>query len=274
MLTRIITSIVALCVLFPVLFLSDTWIFPIAVSICCFISCYEIFKCIGILHKWIISIPLIIFSVVATVSIRIIGDIKNIGLLLVVLLLVEILYIMVTIVFSKGKIVIEQITVAALLSFYIMFGFSSIIILHDSFTLGHYTYLLIFLGAWITDIFAYFCGVIFGKHKLIPEVSPNKTIEGSVGGTVFCGLAFVLFGVVMKLLTVDIGIGYIWLFIFGIIAAVVAQIGDLSMSAIKRHYSIKDFGKIFPGHGGMLDRFDSILAVSIVLLIINIITIK
>ena len=78
----------------------------------------------------------------------------------------------------------------------------------------------------------------------------------------------------MGKLNVAVDLGYIQLFVFGIVAAIVAQIGDLSMSALKRRYGIKDFGKVFPGHGGMLDRFDSILAVAIVLFIMNTIVVN
>ena len=127
--------------------------------------------------------------------------------------------------------------------------------------------MLIFVGAWITDIFAYFTGKFLGKHKLIPEVSPKKTVEGSIGGIVFCSLFFVLYGFILTKLVSISSISYIVLAIVGIIISIVAQIGDLTMSQIKRKFGVKDYGKIFPGHGGMLDRFDSIIAVALVLII-------
>lgn len=274
MLTRVITSIVALCVLLPILFFADTWVLPIAVAVCCFIAIYEMLKCIGVLSIPIISVPLFILSAVAPIFVRIIGTLEVYILTLICAFFVETLYLMAVLVFSKGAITIEQIAVSAFMSFYVIFGFISIVLLHDCFNLGKHTYLLIFVGAWITDVFAYFCGRLFGKHKLIPEVSPKKTVEGSIGGTVFSGLAFMLFGFVLGKLDVAVELGYIQLFVFGIVAAIVAQIGDLSMSALKRRYGIKDFGKVFPGHGGMLDRFDSILAVAIVLFIMNTIVVN
>ena len=127
---------------------------------------------------------------------------------------------------------------------------------------GKYIYLLIFMGAWVTDIFAYFTGVFFGKHKLIEDVSPKKTIEGSIGGIVFCAISYVVLGLITDAFF-GCQANLIFLAISGIIMAVIAQVGDLIMSVIKRHYGIKDYGKIFPGHGGMLDRFDSILAVTL-----------
>ena len=109
--------------------------------------------------------------------------------------------------------------------------------------------------------------MLIGKHKLIPEVSPKKTIEGSIGGTLFCVLSFVVFGIVVDSFF-GTNANLIFLAISGVFVAIVAQMGDLIMSLIKREYGIKDYGKLFPGHGGVLDRFDSILAVSLMLAII------
>ena len=119
----------------------------------------------------------------------------------------------------------------------------------------------------MTDIFAYFCGLAFGKHKLIPDVSPKKTIEGSIGGIIFCAIGYMVYGfVVSRVFSVEMNI--IALGIFGLIISVVAQIGDLSASLIKREYDVKDYGALFPGHGGVLDRFDSVIAVSCVLMVL------
>ena len=274
MLTRIITSLVALCVLVPVLIFSNTWALPIAVAIACFLSNYEALKCVGTVKKPIISGTLLSLSAFAPIFVRMTDGANEFAVKAACVVFAVILYLMAVLVFSKGALSITEISVSAFMSFYVTSGFSAIVMLHDCFENGKYTYLLIFIGAWVTDIFAYFCGRFFGKHKLIPEVSPKKTVEGSIGGTLFAGIAFVLFGVIVKALNIDLDFSHLQLFVFGIVAALVAQIGDLCMSALKRHFGIKDFGKIFPGHGGMLDRFDSILAVSIVLLILNLLIAK
>ena len=145
---------------------------------------------------------------------------------------------------------------------YVATAMNSLLYVRDFEAGGQYIYFLIFIGAWITDTFAYFTGLLFGKHKLIEDVSPKKTIEGSIGGILFCALFFVGFGLIVDYFF-DCEANVFFLFISGIITSVISQVGDLIMSVIKRHYQIKDFGKIFPGHGGMLDRFDSILAVSL-----------
>ena len=114
---------------------------------------------------------------------------------------------------------------------------------------------LIFIISFATDIFAYFIGRRFGSHKLIPSVSPKKTIEGSMGGVVASVVFSVLFGLIFKL-----QIGPI--FLVGLLGSAVAQMGDLIASSIKRYVGIKDFGRLIPGHGGILDRFDSVLLVA------------
>lgn len=107
-----------------------------------------------------------------------------------------------------------------------------------------------------TDIGAYLTGILIGKHKLIPKVSPNKTVEGSIGGIVSAALLLLLSG---RLLHYSMGytVNYGTMIFYGVLASVVSQFGDLTMSCVKRICGIKDFGSLLPGHGGILDRFDS-----------------
>jgi phosphatidate cytidylyltransferase len=118
----------------------------------------------------------------------------------------------------------------------------------------------------MTDIFAYFTGRFLGKHKLIPAVSPKKTVEGAIGGIVFCVGSVALYGFILERFFISgRNANYVVLAISAVFMSVVSQVGDLIMSVIKRHYGIKDYGKLLPGHGGILDRFDSVMAVSIML---------
>ena len=134
--------------------------------------------------------------------------------------------------------------------------------------LGQYLVLLPFIAAWACDSLAYTVGVFFGKHKLAPAVSPKKTIEGSIGGTVFCICFCSLYGyLVRNYLYADLPPVYAFA-VLGLIVALVAQVGDLIFSLIKRRYDLKDYGKIFPGHGGVLDRFDSVIASAPLILIV------
>ena len=122
---------------------------------------------------------------------------------------------------------------------------------------GMYLVWLIFISSWLSDTAAYYSGKFFGKHKLCPKVSPKKTVEGSIGGllgaTIFCGI----FGVIVN--------KYIYIMplyhylIIGALCGVFGQFGDLVASSIKRYVGIKDYSNLIPGHGGILDRFDSII---------------
>jgi len=123
-------------------------------------------------------------------------------------------------------------------------------------------YMVIGLFApWATDTFAYFTGVAIGRHKIVPHISPKKTWEGCIGGAFFCALAVMLYScfVIYKLENIQTGIVVygIFMFLLGILISIMSQLGDWFCSVIKRRTGIKDFGNIFPGHGGMLDRFDS-----------------
>ncbi|MBQ6836377.1 MAG: phosphatidate cytidylyltransferase [Clostridia bacterium] len=120
---------------------------------------------------------------------------------------------------------------------------------------GMVVVLLPFAMAWCTDIMAQQFGIHFGKHKLCPKISPKKTVEGSVGGI----LGGVLGVFLVSLLFKEISIPTMTLVLMGAFGSVIAQIGDLSMSLLKRLNGVKDFSNLFPGHGGVLDRFDSVM---------------
>ena len=262
---RILTAVIGIAILLPILFLSGTWFFPIAVAVCCCIALHEMLRCLGLSRVWALSLPTYALGAVVPFMIRY-GD-RHTSLALCAMLSVSaVLYLMGVSVFTHGKITFAQLAEALLACMYIIMGFNAIVYLRDMVG-GEYVYLLVFIGAWVTDTFAYFSGVLFGKHKLIPQVSPKKTVEGSIGGTVFCILGFTLFGVILNSFF-SFHADYLALCISGLLVAVVSQIGDLCMSVIKRERGIKDYGNVFPGHGGMMDRFDSILAVASVLAII------
>ncbi len=117
--------------------------------------------------------------------------------------------------------------------------------------------ILVFLGAWMPDTFAYFAGCLLGKHKLIPKVSPKKTVEGAIGAVVGAVITFVIYGLILDF-GFGYGVKYPTLIFLSLICGVVAQFGDLSASVIKRECGKKDFGNLIPGHGGILDRIDSL----------------
>lgn len=144
--------------------------------------------------------------------------------------------------------------------------FMSHIIYIRSMEYGRFYIWLVFIGACMTDTFAYFTGCTVGGRKLCPGISPKKTVSGAVGGVIGCGISFLAFGVIVNFFFGRFLDGrqmsLLLLFVMGLISAVISEIGDLTASVIKRQYGIKDFGNIFPGHGGILDRCDSIILVA------------
>lgn len=159
-------------------------------------------------------------------------------------------------VFTKGKYSFEDLGFPFLAAFYIGIGFQNLLAAreHSLFIL----FLALFI-VWATDSGAYFVGRKIGKTKLIPSVSPNKTVEGSLGGI----LSAIIVALIMVFLYPKQApeIGYFRLIILVAIFSIVGQLGDLVESSIKRHFGVKDSGKLLPGHGGILDRFDSLIFV-------------
>ncbi len=135
---------------------------------------------------------------------------------------------------------------------YLLSSLIRILVMKD----GRYLILIPFVAACLSDAGAYFAGTMFGKHKLAPVVSPNKTVEGSLAGIGASVLALVLMGLCLQAAP-GVEVRWLLLVVYGVSASVMGQFGDLSMSVVKRIWGVKDFGKLLPGHGGILDRFDS-----------------
>lgn len=135
--------------------------------------------------------------------------------------------------------------------------FFSFIVLVNNMNYGRYLVWIIFISSWICDTAAYYSGRFFGKKKLCPELSPKKTVEGSIGGVAGSTISCTLFGIFAVHMGVPVHI-YHYIAI-GILCGVFSQFGDLFASSIKRYAGIKDYSNLIPGHGGILDRFDSVL---------------
>ena len=153
----------------------------------------------------------------------------------------------------KNHFTFDEIGFIVLSSLYIGIGFYYLITTREA---GLTFIIYALLVVWSTDSGAYFTGRKFGKNKLWPEISPNKTIEGFVGGIV---IAVILASIMQLIIPFDVS--WTYFIVITIISSIFGQLGDLVESAIKRHYNVKDSGWILPGHGGILDRFDSLLFV-------------
>lgn len=168
------------------------------------------------------------------------------------------LLLMVSYVISYPKFRVEQVMTAFFGLFYVSIMMSYIYqirILED----GAILVWLIFIGAWGSDTCAYCVGMLFGKHKMAPKLSPKKSVEGCIGGLIGAALLGYLYALITGINVVGISTPKLLFAIIGACSSVISQFGDLAASAIKRNYDIKDYGKLIPGHGGILDRFDSVL---------------
>lgn len=170
--------------------------------------------------------------------------------------------------FDHEHVKFEEIALMTFVSFLVPLSLSTMVFMQKNFKFGIYYVVLAFLIPWISDAGAYFVGSAMGKHKMAPKISPKKSWEGFFGGLVTAVIAVLI-----------VGFGYPWvdsmingvksftvnvpmLVILAVIGTVLGVIGDFSASLLKRQCMVKDFGSILPGHGGILDRFDSVLFVA------------
>lgn len=267
MLKRTITGAVMAIVVIPVCIYSNTLIFPAVVALLSLVATWEMLTCVGTIKYPVLSLPLMVAAFGAPLVAALVNNSDFYFIYAVAMFLLMFIALSLP-VFSSGSIDVAEAAVSFVSVCYITTGFVSIVILRNIEN-GVYYYLVPILAPPVCDIFAYFCGRLFGKHKLIPKVSPKKTVEGAIGGTVFCVAACTGYGAIIAGYGVSLPV---WAFALGgLVIALVSQIGDLIASAIKRKYDIKDYGWIFPGHGGVMDRFDSIIATAPLFLIFIII---
>lgn len=264
MLKRIITSGIGLIVFFAVFFANEH-IFAGAVMLVTIGLVYEAVSAIkpgktvtavSILYS-ILSV-IVMYSMYAFLNQSTFGMSSPVTLAALVFVGIFIYLLLTVILF--GKVDFNKIFSSAFLTAYITFFMFCIILLRVYF--GRYAVIPVFIFSWITDTGAYFVGSFMGKHKLCKNLSPKKTIEGAVGGIITTVLGAYIYTLILKY-AFSITIPSVWLFVaaagFG---AILSEIGDLAASAVKRQSGIKDFGKIFPGHGGFMDRFDSVIFVA------------
>ncbi len=268
---RIITGSILIAVMIPVLVFSYTPVFAAAATLLAFVATWEMLHCVGTDKKAAAAIPSYVFTIVVCIAAKYFMPRRDyfawsyIGMVFFFFVCLAIYSI-----FSKGKFTVDDMFATFGGVFYVGSAFAALILLRESY-LGEYLYLLAILVPIISDTFAYFTGVTFGKHKLIPDVSPKKTVEGSLGGIIFSGVGCIVFAVVL-LYRNGYGMSpvqYVGVFVAGCLIAILSQVGDLLASLIKRRYGIKDYGKLFPGHGGVLDRLDSILITSPLILLFS-----
>ena len=262
--SRIITGLFIGVVYIALYFTAETIVFPIAWALLCLIGLYEMFRCIGVQKNAIVTTPFYLLGFAMPFIVYFCEDIYNWELgFLIGIFYVMILCFMDSILFRE-HLELTQISMTFTTGVYIVIGFA-LMQATIEFPGGKYLWAIGLLGTIATDVFALFSGMLFGKHKLIPEISPKKTVEGSIGGSIFGVAAVILLAYIFSAVDGTLHIRTLRLVVCSILIVFAAQIGDLLMSLIKRHYGIKDYGQILPGHGGILDRCDSHLLVALLL---------
>jgi len=251
-LKRIISGVVLFAIVAILLIYGNTRIVNIAISIVALLAIneyYNAFKDKKNVDRWIGNILAISIAFIDKIPLH----------LAILILPITITVLFLKVIATEMKTNFEDIAISSFGVFYII-GFIAFIPLIYSLENGKFLIWYLAFAAWGTDTFAYFVGCKFGKHKLTP-VSPKKSVEGSVGGI----LGAVIFSLIYTYSINKLGnmeISYLTISIISILLSILAQLGDLSASSIKRFTGIKDFGNLIPGHGGMLDRIDSILFIA------------
>ena len=260
---RVITGVSAALFGILCLWLIDTLFFTIVNTAFVVLAVYEVLKTAKVTNKGTCALS-IVFSATIPLSIHFKLLEKIPAPLWVILMIYIILHLSIMLAgYSHTK--FEHVAVAVFVSVFLSFAISSMLIIrgtefvYPDVKKGAFYVLIGLTSAWLADTCAYFAGVALGKHKMTPNISPKKTVEGAVGG--------VLGSVILNLIIAFIfnqwvfttaKVSYLVIGVTVLILAPLSIIGDLSASVIKRNYGEKDFGNLFPGHGGVMDRFDSI----------------
>lgn len=248
---RVITAVVALIIFIPIVFLGGTLI-EIAALALAVVAMSEVL----IMKRILLVTPEAIISILGTLFLVApkswMHDLPS-QINTPFVSLIFAIALMVRVVFSKNRFNFDDAGVLTLTMLYIGFGFNMFV---QARTVGLGMLMYLLLTVWSTDSGAYLVGRKIGKTKLATQISPNKTWEGSIGGTIVAVIVGIIFSV-----TGLIHYGILATILMTLFLSIAGQLGDLVESSLKRYYGVKDSGRILPGHGGILDRFDSLLLV-------------
>ena len=244
--TRLFSAVIALAVLFAVILCGNIWVLKIAAAIIAVIGLFELYRAFHYL-----TYKLLVWAGMVTGAL--IPILPSLSMIVTALFLYLILGAAVML-SRPGAVSFSDLTNMLFFQVYVPCSLACLVWVRQA-DFGFYAIWLILGGAWLTDSFAYFAGRAFGKRKLCPHISPHKTIAGAVGGMAGTTAAALVYGLFLDtFLTVH----YLPLLGLGASLGILAQMGDLTASWMKRERGIKDFGNLMPGHGGVMDRFDSI----------------
>ncbi len=249
---RIVSALVGLVVFFVIVFM-DTMALNFALGALIILMLWEVYSAFD--YGWT-------FTIIGCVGSMIIVGVLSLGSVdyLMGALVIYVIFLVVFAVLGYRRLRFSDIAVMLFATIYIS-CFMMYVGRARYLENGLYYVFLIFICAWMDDTGAYFTGKLFGKHKLVPDISPKKTVEGALGGIVFAVIGCLLLGVIARF-AFFMEVNYVALALVGLVASCLGQLGDLVASLMKRQCGVKDFGNIMPGHGGFLDRFDSVILIA------------
>ena len=263
MVTRIISAIVGIAVAIGVLFLSATPVYDLVVAAISVILIYELFSAVGCMKYKFHCVVCFGFAIATPFLIEYTEGMEFTWIFsaLCTLLLFS------GFIANHKSMRYEKLCYMVTATIFSVIPMCCLVSMKNLDSVHGICYIVLCLaGAWLGDSGAYFVGTFFGKKKLCPEISPKKTVEGAVGGVITVGIVFAVYAFFYHMVQgyrgYEFEVNYIYLILMGCICGVLGIIGDLSASLIKRQCDIKDFGNIMPGHGGLMDRFDSVLFVA------------
>ncbi len=255
--SRLLVSAVGVPLIFWVVLWAPMWVFAVFLAALSAIGAWELMKCVGAGRHRLLNGAAVLCAAFSVGFVY--ANAYIYGELVVLYAMLVFAYA----VFRGGEVKFQQVMAALFAMFIIPYSFASFLRLYT--LVVHRAFLLLpLLFSFGSDTGAFFAGRAFGRHKLAPRVSPHKTVEGALGGLAGNAVLGMIFALVMNTV-LDYSISYMGIALAGLVCSVVAQLGDLSFSLIKREFGIKDYGHIFLEHGGVLDRFDSVIFVAPVL---------
>lgn len=254
--TRIIAAVALLPPLLVIVLVLPTVFTAILFGLAAAVAAYELLWGTGLVK----NIRLIVYTALMAFLVSLWGGLgANYGEALIgVLLFTAVLY--AEELASKATLPYEKLAICFAGGLLIPFMLTALVRIHST-NHGKFFILIPFVLAFLSDTGAYFAGCAFGKHKLAPIISPKKTVEGVAGGVIGAIVGMLIYSAVLDLFF-GFTVNYLFAAIYGLIGSLAAVFGDLSFSAIKRQTGIKDYGNLIPGHGGILDRFDSMTVVA------------
>ena len=262
--SRVLVSVIGVPIILVVILWAPVWVLAVALALLSAIAAFELMRCVGVVksagQSCVLSNTVILGALFAVFVQYQYDD------LYAALIVAYTLLIFAYAVYRAGEIKFQQIMAALFAMYALPYAFASFLRLHE---MGvHRAYLLLpLLFSFCSDTAAFFAGHAFGKHKLAPHVSPHKTVEGALGGIAGSVTGGLLFALVVNTWG-DGSISYPLIALVGVLISLAAQLGDLSFSLIKREFGVKDYGHIFLAHGGVLDRFDSVIFAAPTLLVL------